>query len=98
MSLWKRKPSITVTREVIIQNELGLHARPAAQFVRKANGFRAEVWIVRDEERFSGASLIDVLRANVECGAKIILEAHGPDAESAINALEKTLLEFIDED
>ena len=98
MSLWKRKPSITVTREIVIRNELGLHARPAAQFVRKANAFRAEVWIVRDGERFSGASLIDVLRANVECGATILLEAHGPDAESAIDALEKTLVEFIDED
>ena len=97
MSLWKRKPSITVTREIVIRNELGLHARPAAQFVRKANAFRAEVWIVRDGERFSGASLIDVLRANVECGATILLEAHGPDAESAIDALEKTLVEFIDE-
>ena len=98
MSLWKRKASITVSREVIIQNELGLHARPAAQFVRKTNAFRSEVWIVRDQERFSGASLIDVLRANIECGASIILEAHGPDAESAIDALETTLLEFTDED
>lgn len=98
MSLWKRKASITVSREVTIQNELGLHARPAAQFVRKANAFRSEIWIVRDQERFSGASLIEVLRANIECGAAIRLEAHGPDAESAVDALEKTLLEFIDED
>src|SRR6185369_16604698 len=52
---------IVVTREIIVQNELGLHARPAAEFVRVANSFRAEITLIKDEQRFSAASLIVVL-------------------------------------
>ena len=60
---------IVVTREITVQNELGLHARPAAEFVRVANSFRAEITLIKDEQRFSAASLIDVLRANLDRGA-----------------------------
>src|SRR5207244_10938260 len=85
---------IVVSREITIQNELGLHARPAAEFVRVANGFRAETTLIKDEQRFSAASLIDVLRANLDRGARAMLEARDADAESAITRLEKLLIEF----
>jgi phosphocarrier protein len=77
-----------------VQNELGLHARPAAEFVRVANSFRAEITLIKDEQRFSAASLIDVLRANLDYGSSAILEARGSDAEAAITRLEKLLVEF----
>src|SRR5207302_8439630 len=85
---------IVVARQITIQNELGLHARPAAEFVRVANGFRAEITLIKDEQRFSASSLIDVLRANLDCGASAMLEARGADAEAAITRREKLLAEF----
>jgi phosphotransferase system HPr (HPr) family protein len=86
----KREP-VTVSREVTVTNELGMHARPAAEFARKANSFRSEMWMVCNGERFSATSVIDILRANLERGAKLTLEAHGVDAEEAVSALEKVL-------
>ena len=83
-----------VSREVVVQNELGLHARPAAEFVRIANRFRAEITLIKDGERYSAESLIEVLRANLDCGARATLEARGVDAERALTRLEKLLEEF----
>jgi phosphocarrier protein HPr len=98
MRLRRSKESISVSREITILNELGLHARPAAEFVRKANGFRSEIWLVRqDGERFSAASLIDVMRANLDRGATAVLEAEGPDAEAALEQLAQLVRNFKDE-
>lgn len=88
--------SIVATRPVTIQNELGLHARPAAEFVRVANKFRSEITLIKDGRRFSASSLIDVLRANLDRGASAMLEARGADAEAAVARLEKLLIEFRD--
>ncbi len=85
---------IVVSREIVVQNELGLHARPAAEFVRIANRFRAEITLIKDGERYSAESLIEVLRANLDCGARATLEARGVDAEKAVSRLEKLLEEF----
>jgi phosphotransferase system HPr (HPr) family protein len=82
------------TREINILNELGLHARPAAEFARRANAFRSEIWIVKDGKRFSASSLIDILRANLDQGATAVLEAKGRDAEEAVERLARLLHEF----
>jgi phosphocarrier protein HPr len=81
-------------REVEILNELGLHARPAAEFVRTVKGFDCEVTIHNGTERFSAESIIEVLTANLDRGARVILEAEGPDAEVALDRLEALLHEF----
>ena len=91
-----KRPAVTVTREVRITNELGLHARPAAEFVKRAKAFRSEIWVIKGETRYSARSLIDILRANLDCGATARLEAHGTDAEEAIDYLEKLLAGFKD--
>jgi phosphocarrier protein HPr len=97
--MMKTQPaSKSITRDITIVNEMGLHARPAAQFVRRANGFRSEIWLVKDGKRFSAASLIEVMRANVDCGTTVTLEANGPDAETAVERLAQLLREFKDED
>ena len=98
MRLRERKEPTTVRRDVKIVNELGLHARPAAQFVRNANSFRSEIWLIKDGQRFSATSLIDVLRANLDCGATVTIEAHGVDAEAAIEKLAKVVSEFSDDE
>jgi phosphotransferase system HPr (HPr) family protein len=85
---------VSARREVRITNKLGLHARPAAQFVKRVRSFRSEIWVVKEGKRFSASSLIDVLRANLDCGASATLEAHGVDAEEALQDLEKLLAEF----
>ena len=85
------------SREVTIVNELGLHARPAAEFARRARAFRSDVWLVRDGQRFSAASLIEILRANLDQGATATLEAKGRDAEAAVEKLSRLLQQFKDE-
>jgi phosphocarrier protein HPr len=91
----KRAPTLA-QREVRITNKLGLHARPAAQFVKCVRSFRSEIWVIKDGRRFSASSLIDVLRANLDCGATATLEAHGVDADEALEDLVKLLAEFHD--
>jgi phosphocarrier protein HPr len=81
-------------REVEIVNELGLHARPAAEFVRCVQTFESEITIRKGEEHFSGGSILEVLSANLDCGARVILEAIGGDAEKALDRLEELLQEF----
>jgi phosphocarrier protein HPr len=75
-------------------NELGLHARPAAEFVQAAQAFRSEIWIVKGKERFSAASIIEVLMANLDCGDIAVIEAQGPDAETAIARIVRLVREL----
>jgi phosphotransferase system HPr (HPr) family protein len=78
---------VVIRQEITIINELGLHARPAAEFVLAAKAFRSEIWLVKGEERFSAASILEVLCANLNCGDTAIIEAEGPDAEEAVKRL-----------
>ncbi len=95
--LWrtKREP-VRVLRDIVISNRHGFHARPAAAFVRRANTFRSQIHIHRNGERYDATSLMDILRGQFECGATAQLEAYGPDAEAAVNALCQVLLELRD--
>jgi phosphotransferase system HPr (HPr) family protein len=82
--------------QVTVKNQLGLHARPAAEYVRQANVFRSDIWLVTASGRFSALSLLEVMRANLDCGAVATLEASGPDAERAIAHLAKVIHEMKD--
>ncbi len=85
-------------REVQIINELGLHARPAAEFVRCAMTFQSEILLRKGDDRYSAVSILEVLSANLDRGAKVTLEAIGPDAEEALNRLAQLLAEFAEQD
>ncbi|MGA9577870.1 MAG: HPr family phosphocarrier protein [Terrimicrobiaceae bacterium] len=85
-------------KEIEIVNRLGLHARPAALFVRWVIRFKSTITIWKGEEKFLAASLLEVLTANLDCGTRVILEAIGPDEQEAINELEALLLRFRDEE
>ena len=89
----KRAP-VSARREVRIINKLGLHARPAAHFVKHVRTFRSDIWLVTADGRFPASSLIEVLRANLDYGAGVTLEAHGTDAEEAVERLQKLLGEL----
>ena len=85
---------MVIFQEITIVNELGLHARPAAQFVLAAKAFRSQIWLVKGVERFSAASILDVLTANLNCGDTATIEAEGPDAEEAVKRLVELTREF----
>src|SRR5207237_7141017 len=91
-----RREAVHASQQITIINKLGLHARPAAQFVRRANAFRSEIWLISETGRYSALSLIDVMRANLEYGAVASLEAHGVDAEEAVERLAKLVSELPD--
>ena len=84
--------------EAEILNELGLHARPAAEFVRAVHKFKCTVTIESKGVTYSGASILEVLSANLDCGSRIVIEAVGPDAESALAKLQRLLHDFRDQE
>ena len=83
-----------VRQEITIVNEQGLHARPAAEFVCAAKAFRSHIWLIKGEERFSAASILDVLIANLNYGETAVIEAEGPDAEEAVERLVELVSDF----
>ena len=74
--------------EVQIANKYGLHARPAAEFVKLANRFASEVWVRKDEVEVSGKSIMGVMMLAAEHGSTIVIRAAGEDSGDAVNALE----------
>ena len=72
---------------VEVQNRHGLHARPAAEFVKLASSFDAEVKVRKDELEVNGKSIMGVLMLAAEPGAVLTIEAAGADAEAAVGAL-----------
>jgi phosphocarrier protein HPr len=85
---------VVIRQDITIVNELGLHARPAAEFVRAAKAFRSQIWLVKGAERFSAASILEVLTANLNRGDTATIEAEGPDAEEAVKRLAELTREF----
>jgi phosphotransferase system HPr (HPr) family protein len=81
-------------RELTILNKLGLHARPAAEFVRCTRKFKSTIFIRKDGEEYSAESILDVLSANLDCGSRMILSADGPDANTALDELAGLLQQF----
>ncbi len=83
---------------VRIRNRLGLHARPAAEFVKLASRFRAEVWVEKDEIEVNGKSIMGVMMLAAEAGASIRIRAMGSDAENAVDSLTELVLSGFSEE
>jgi phosphocarrier protein HPr len=81
-----------IERTVTIANRNGLHARPAAEIVKTAAKFKADITLVRDELEVNGKSIMGVMMLAAEYGSTLVLRANGPDAEAAVGAL-ATLIE-----
>jgi len=96
MALRNKAEIQQVTKELTVMNELGLHARPAAQFVRCVQKYRSEIALISKDTRFDAGRLMDVLIANLDRGAVFTIEAEGPDAVEAVGALERLMLELRD--
>jgi len=78
---------VEIMRVVQVRNRAGMHARPAAEFVKLAARFQAEVRIARDSLEVDGKSIMGVLMLAAEQGSELRLTARGPDAEGALEAL-----------
>lgn len=78
-----------ITKKLTILNKLGIHARPAAQFVRVASRFRCDVTVEKDDESVDGKSIMGLMMLAVGCGADIQVTVDGADEQAAIEALEE---------
>lgn len=74
-------------RAATIRNRLGLHARPAAEFVKLAGTYDADVWVDKDGLEVNGKSIMGVMMLAAEAGSSIRIRAIGPDADRAVNGL-----------
>ncbi len=70
-----------------IRNRLGLHARAAALFVKKASGYKSEVWVEKDGQRVNGKSIMGLLMLACPLGTKLTLKVDGTDEEQAFGEL-----------
>lgn len=82
-----------VVKEVTVENQVGLHARPATFFIQKANEYKCALWVEKDERRVNAKSLLGVLSLGIVGGTKIQLIADGVDEVEAIDGLVR-LIEF----
>lgn len=74
-------------KEATVNNQVGLHARPATFFIQKANEFKCSIWVEKDERRVNAKSLLGVLSLGVVKGTTINLIADGVDEKEAVDAL-----------
>lgn len=76
-------------KEITIQNQVGLHARPATFFIQKANEFKSSIWVEKEERRVNAKSLLGILSLGIVGGTTIKIVADGPDEKEAIEGLVK---------
>ena len=74
-------------KEVVVKNQVGLHARPATFFIQKANEFKSSIWIEKEERRVNAKSLLGILSLGIVGGTTIKVIADGSDEQAADNAL-----------
>ena len=87
-----------VKRKLKIKNAQGLHARPASMFVKIANRYEAEITVKKGSESVNGKSIMGLMTLAANCGSTIQIEASGPDAEKAVEELERFLSSDIDDE
>ena len=79
------------SKEVVVRCESGLHNKQATYFVQKANEFDSSISLVIGERKMNAKSLLGIMSLGIVTGAIVTLQATGPDAENAVNALEELL-------
>lgn len=103
MGLLNRKsggnaPSQKLEKELTIVNRLGLHARPAAMFVRIASRYRAEVWVAKGDENVNGKSIMGLMMLAAGQGSKLRVRCEGADADRALAELEELVASKFNEE
>src|SRR5215467_4471307 len=77
-----------MTKDLVVANKLGIHARPAAMFVKTANRFSCEIFVEKDGEKVNGKSIMGLMMLAAGPGSKLTVHAHGHDAAQALAELE----------
>lgn len=100
MNLLGRKKTSegTVVRQLVLLNKLGLHARPAAMFVKIAARYEADLLVEKDGEEVNGKSIMGLMMLAAGCGSKLKLTAQGADAGQVVDEIEKLVIKKFDED
>ncbi len=88
----------SVVRDLIIGNKLGLHARPAAMFVRVANRFSSDIQVEKDGEEINGKSIMGLMLLAAGCGSRLKVTVTGGDAEEMVRSLEELIARKFDEE
>ena len=87
-----------IEKDISIVNRLGLHARPAAMFVRIASRYRCEVWVAKEGEEVNGKSIMGLMMLAAGQGSKLYIRCEGSDAEKAMEELEALIKARFNED
>lgn len=102
MGLLNRRATSTrgqkIEKDIPIINRLGLHARPAAMFVRIASRYRSEVWVAKEGEEVNGKSIMGLMMLAAGQGSNLRIRCEGPDAEKAMEELEELIGARFNED
>jgi len=91
-------PAQKLEKELTIVNRLGLHARPAAMFVRIASRHRADVWVAKEGEEVNGKSIMGLMMLAAGQGSTLRIRCDGPDADKAMEELEELIKAGFNED
>ena len=87
-----------IEKEISIVNRLGLHARPAAMFVRIASRYRSEIWVAKEGEEVNGKSIMGLMMLAAGQGSKLHIRCEGPDADKVLQELEELINARFNED
>ena len=94
----RSSPEQKLEKELTIINRLGLHARPAAMFVRIASRHRSEIWVAKEGEEVNGKSIMGLMMLAAGQGSKLRIRCDGPDADKAMQELEELISAGFNED
>ena len=83
------------TQEITVNNEVGLHARPATFFIQKANELKSSIWVEVEDRKINAKSLLGVLSMGITKGTRVSIIAEGPDEEEAVKALTDMLVKEV---
>src|SRR4051794_6897467 len=86
-----------MTRELLVSNKLGIHARPAAMFVRTGNRYTCDIYVEKDGEKVNGKSIMGLMMLAAGPGSKVTVHAQGNDASQALAELETLFKQKFDE-
>lgn len=87
-----------MTKDFLVSNKLGIHARPAAMFVKTANRFQCDVFVEKDGEKVNGKSIMGLMMLAAGPGSKLTVHAQGPDASKALAEIESLIKRKFDEE
>jgi len=93
-----KETGASVVRDLVVGNKLGLHARPAAMFVRIANRFSSDIQVEKDGEEINGKSIMGLMLLAAGCGSRLKVTVTGGDANEMISALEELIARKFDEE